>query len=567
MYHIKTAGTTDTLYQITKAGPQLKKNVSALEIRNSDDSATGQIIFNRQTESALVASTTQSQGEAVIPAGTEVANVATVANANDVVTLPAAAAGRTITVINNGANILQIFPAASDKIDAALADASTTLASGYRLALRAYDATSWVSVDQTARIGAASGLATLTASSLLTYSQRPDQVATIGTVGNADYVDVQAMITAGYYQGRLVTDVTEDSDITLNVNGLYLDLNNHTLTMGSYRILESVDSVLTIVGKDIDKSILSYAASSSNDCCDITSCRFLNFTYSNTSSANGTALLAHTGSTKDLFAENLILSIPDGLTVTTIYDCVGLIISSRSIINNIRIHCNGTKAQGGLGITNGIASNILVTGSAGEKTIFISGGCLSRVSFNASHTTTENIIYLLADSTVMISGIDSTPKIYNANSGDAYSVMISDIYQSSGYVDLGAYNRFYINNLVASQLDMSDSSCSYHKIVNSNFGAAVTVGGNYNMFNNCTFNALVTVSGTRNRFNNCTLVDGISIGAPTLLTGCQAGASAGGGAATITVTAGTGTVLNGCITDDAIADSGTDTVITGCVVY
>lgn len=95
-------------------------------------------------DAAITASTTQSQGQQALTKQLNI--VTTVANANDVVTLPAALAGLRCCVANLGANTLQIFPASSDNLGAGV-DTSTTLAAGFNVTFKAYDATNWIAVS------------------------------------------------------------------------------------------------------------------------------------------------------------------------------------------------------------------------------------------------------------------------------------------------------------------------------------------------------------------------------------------------------------------------------------
>ena len=97
-------------------------------------------IVKQHTDSGIVASTTQSQGQQVLLA--DVNEVATVANANDVVTAPDCVSGIDLTVINNGANTLQIFPSSGDNLGSGV-DVSITLASGAVAKWISYDSTNW----------------------------------------------------------------------------------------------------------------------------------------------------------------------------------------------------------------------------------------------------------------------------------------------------------------------------------------------------------------------------------------------------------------------------------------
>ena len=88
----------------------------------------------------ITASTTQTQGNGALTA--DVNQISVCANANDTVTLPAAIAGRVCEIINDGAQTLQVFPASGDNLGAGV-DTATTIGTGLRRTLRAYDATNW----------------------------------------------------------------------------------------------------------------------------------------------------------------------------------------------------------------------------------------------------------------------------------------------------------------------------------------------------------------------------------------------------------------------------------------
>jgi hypothetical protein len=94
--------------------------------------------------SGLTASTTQTQGQ--LPLAHEINVIATCVNANDACTLPPAFPGRMVFVANDGAQTLQVFPASGGKIDAGVADASTTIAAAKRRRFYAIDSVTWKSM-------------------------------------------------------------------------------------------------------------------------------------------------------------------------------------------------------------------------------------------------------------------------------------------------------------------------------------------------------------------------------------------------------------------------------------
>lgn len=81
------------------------------------------------TQTAITASTTQSQGQQALTKGYFRYIVTTVGNANDVVTLPEPETGWEVIVCNRGANTLQVYPASGDDLGAGT-NTSTTIAAG-----------------------------------------------------------------------------------------------------------------------------------------------------------------------------------------------------------------------------------------------------------------------------------------------------------------------------------------------------------------------------------------------------------------------------------------------------
>ena len=92
------------------------------------------------TNSAITASTTQSQGNGSLTA--QINEIDNVAFTDDTVTLPPAVVGISCVVINNGANTLQIFPDTDDNLGRGL-NLSEQLEANETVEYVAYDATNW----------------------------------------------------------------------------------------------------------------------------------------------------------------------------------------------------------------------------------------------------------------------------------------------------------------------------------------------------------------------------------------------------------------------------------------
>lgn len=156
---------------------------------STDDVNINGLPFKRDTDTALTASTTQTQGQGARSADYNF--VTTVANVNDTITLPAATASRYCFVSNAGANIMQVFPASGDD-----------LGNGVNVAASVMPGTSaeWIAIDTT------------------TWRQ------TVGSMVNS----VKAGITAS------TTQTQGQMPLTLDVNEISVCANaNDTVTMPS----------------------------------------------------------------------------------------------------------------------------------------------------------------------------------------------------------------------------------------------------------------------------------------------------------------------------------------------
>jgi hypothetical protein len=113
--------------------------------KTTDDGPQFQVdgAIGRGYQNAIVASTTQTQGQGALTKDINI--VGTVANANDTVTLPSAAPGMEVFIRNNGAQTLKIFPASGDNINATGVNTAVTLASGASATYRCADTTNWYS--------------------------------------------------------------------------------------------------------------------------------------------------------------------------------------------------------------------------------------------------------------------------------------------------------------------------------------------------------------------------------------------------------------------------------------
>lgn len=183
---------------------------------------------------------------------------------------------------------------------------------------------------------------------------------TIGTGG--DYADVQAMIDDSQYRGVLISNVTEDSDITLDANGIRLHLNDYTLDMATNeaQITATAAHAISIDTWSPDGKI-SFAFSTAKSLFDPTA------TYDQDS---------------ELYLNNVHLECTSSVTATyintsgygkvrasnTTVTCANQVISGYNLGNNAIIE--GTHVIGG-GTTSRVG--ITINGAAQVRGTYISG--------------------------------------------------------------------------------------------------------------------------------------------------------------------------------------------------
>ena len=392
--------------------------------------------------------------------------------------------------------------------------------------------------------------------------------SSIGTGG--DYADVQAMLTALKYKGYLLSNVTEDSVIAPDANGLYLHLNNFILTMGDNNIVPSAACNITIEGfgpsSEIDytstteKQLISTGA--------FTTCvtTLDNFKYDNNSAEADTHLVT---STSEVHITMLTIEPPNLAAVSG--SPIGIEIANiRSYARDIVVVSGGTSTRNVIQGSEGSLANLHMIGAFSatitNPTISIGGG--STMVVNGVVSTAAFSMLLSAGCAVSnVSKTGGTANIALAGS----DIKLSNVNYSTGTstIDVQNADDWQIDNVQCGTLDLTDAGSLNGSLTNSWITAAVTIAGDYHKISNNPFDGALTVSAgaVRNILTGNSIVGAVSISDQTIMTGNRVGAVAGGGAVTITVAAGTGTVLTGNITDAAISDSGTDTVLNGNSVY
>ena len=337
---------------------------------------------------------------------------------------------------------------------------------------------------------------------------------TIGTGG--DYADVQAMLDDSKYKGILISDVTEDSDIGIDANGLVLLLNDFKLTMGTNQFLWSAAGNVTVEGIGQTSEI--------------------DYTY-------GTA--------------SRLLFEP---TTTYDQDCVlilkSMTITSNSTASNCYINRNGTKEVYGeslwLNLADQTATGFNITGADHQlRDITLNGGGSScRYGINMSGSRIDGItlrgswssfgqgILCAANEDNVISNIQSEVSVELNLSGS-----VSNIREIAGSLDIEVLDGFssFTNVRVSGDLLMSGedfclfSNCEFAAMTMANteienhfsacrFTGAVSISSDDNTFSGCRFVSTVTLptGADNNLFSDCYFGGALSItGDQNSFVGCQ----------------------------------------------
>lgn len=326
---------------------------------------------------------------------------------------------------------------------------------------------------------------------------------TIGTGG--DYADVQAMIDDSQYRGVLISNVTEDSDITLDANGIRLHLNDYTLTMGTNQFTASAGGDWTIEGWG-PASEIDYTYSAAN------------FLFDPTATYDGSTTLTLNS-----------ITIDNNSTITGAY--VNLSTIARIRATNIRMEVSNQVA-GGFNLNDEhVLDNIeLVGGGTSSRVgIDVNGRCIV-TNVYVSGTWSSFATQILCTNTECTIG-----DITMGSSGDlTLSGAISNITTALGTTDISVVsNDSSLSNVrVNGDLDLSGSddctfaSCQFAALssgvtsVNNKFGdtiftGAVSVDGDGSSFVGCTFESTLTVASTAdenlfesNRYVGNVTVDG-----------------------------------------------------------
>lgn len=370
--------------------------------------------------------------------------------------------------------------------------------------------------------------------------------ATVGTSG-ADYTTLKGAIDASKVRILVIDDTTEAADIAVPAGGfLVYIIAGATVTMGGYQFTYAQAADVTIEGQgEID-----YTHTGANELL------FQNSSYT-------TSKVIFNGITVDNNSSQDGCHLADGVQIV---DSIRWELSnnnnggiesckSGSRISNVEFVGGGSSCENACktGETNNVVwNNILFTGTFGNgSAIHVEEeGVLNNVVFNHdTNDVTLNINTSGQVSNVNVVGSQALNVAFTGSSGS-----LTNAFLNAGKVDpSGADYCKVVNVQTTGALDLSDT------------------GSTNCLIENCKFDTALSCAGDRHKFVNCDFIGGVTVTADSNDCGfhnCQAGVDAGGGALTITITAGSNrTRLIGCMTDAAISDAGTGSVLLGNTVY
>lgn len=372
--------------------------------------------------------------------------------------------------------------------------------------------------------------------------------ATVGSAPDADFSDISAAIADGKSSLLMLTDVTEDSDIVL-ASDLAIDLDRFQLTMAANQFTYSAVFHVRIHGRGADTGAeISWAQTVatqrlfSNSAHPTSITRISGCTLDNDSAVVVTPL---SSGVDDI--EHVRMELPDDRQG-------GFSGVAGSSYRNVQLVGGGPLCFDGMKYTGGsesIASDIHVTGQWSETLVGIDLEDGNAAHFIFDHIT--NAMQMDVDTTVLSNVINRSAQALNITIKPSGVCSLSNVHMNSGTLDIGGSWSRFSNVRSTGLLDLTDANADNH------------------VFVNCKFDAAMVVAGDRNKFANCDFIGGVSVPSGADDNGfsnCQAGADAGGGAGTITISAGANrTRVLGCMTDAAISDSGAGSALAGNTVY
>jgi len=342
--------------------------------------------------------------------------------------------------------------------------------------------------------------------------------STVGASG-ADYSTLGAAITAGKTRVLIIDDTTETGDITMPANLIVVGYGRESvnINMSTYKFLDNSGANDNFIFKNL-KITYAYTSAGNLFSENLDGLHLEDVHIDSNSTATDCWALRYTTSHKVTIL-NCILDTPN-------LDDSGFFINSNSLC-----FLDGLVVNGG--------------GSSNTDAVRLSGNC-------------TNITFVGTFSTSGVAATFTGGSFSNIYSNSVIEINIGTVANATGFLlgnsgsEINILSNSHLSNFYCGKLTMSSASNS-----------TVTGGESVNT------STAVAIGGTNNTIGNIKAISGFSItGDNNTLTGCRAGADAGGGSNTITVgAAADNTIIVGCRTDAAISDSGIGTTTAGNVVY
>jgi hypothetical protein len=402
--------------------------------------------------------------------------------------------------------------------------------------------------------------------------------ATVGATG-ADYTTISAALAASKTSLLAIDNVTETSACAVPAEGLAIFImKGVNVDMGANQFTFAGAYPITIDGQDPSSRLtFAFTAAPNTDLIEgntLSVVSLSNLTIDNNSTQSGCRPF-DSGVIADL--ENIWYEPPNVAT------CGIYLNDVLSRATDIWITAPGTTATDVLRVDSGIVRNLRLSGAftnSNDAVTIGSEGVLDGVNNNGN-------VKIATSNDAKLSNVFQGGGTLNLDV-DGDNAQISNVYISAGTTTItsGQDTNKFVNCELATlvmtggnrnQFDNCEIGAAFTlagalgtQFCNVVFGSTVQVStGGYNQFSNCRVASSLTIDSgaVRNMFTGCSVVGAVSISDQTMMTGCKVGADAGGGANTITIAAGTGTSIVGCLTDAAISDSGTTTTLVGNTVY
>lgn len=405
--------------------------------------------------------------------------------------------------------------------------------------------------------------------------------ATVGATG-ADYTTIELALAATKSRLLVIDDVTTAGACAVPSTGLYIYIEKgKNVNMGANQFTFAGNYNLTIEGQENDSSKITFAftAATNTELIDTGAntssvVTLRNLTIDNNSTQSGCTVILNTSIH---VVENIWYEPPN------VANCGFYFNNAQSRGQNIWVATPGTTATDVVRVDAGIVRNLRLSGAFTNSNDVVTVGGDQAMIDGVSNS--GNVKIAVTGGKLM--NVMQGGGTFNIDVDGNDQAQFSNVFLSTGTVTISGSadkNRF-VNceiptlTLTATNVENQFNNCEItaaltvndnrSQFSNSLFSGAVTIVGDYNTFSNCRLASTLTVNSgaVRNIFTGCNVVGGVTINDQTIMIGCKVGADAGGGAATITVSAGTDTVLTGNITDAAISDSGTTTQMSNNVIY